>query len=296
MLNPELLSNRRPSDRIARNPSLAKLAETVQPFVQKLLGSAGQGARDLLHGTQLGHPLHPVATDVPVGGWTVAAVLDALECLGRTDVAFAADTAIVVGLAGGVLSIASGYAEWSDTAGEARTLGYGHGLLNGVAFTGYLASLVLRRTGRRPAGIATAFASYAVCGLASYLGGELSFGMQLGVRHTAEPLVPPNDYTAVLAESELPEEGAVRADFGGVPVLVSRSASGVAAISAICTHRGAPLSAADVADGCVRCPWHGSLFRLDDGSIVNGPASFPQPRFDARLRGGSVELRMLQEP
>jgi nitrite reductase/ring-hydroxylating ferredoxin subunit/uncharacterized membrane protein len=295
MLNPELVTNRRPTDRLARNSGLAKLAEAIQPVVRGLLERSGSLVQDLLHGTPLGHPLHPPITDIPIGGWTIAAVLDGLECAGRTDVGFAADTAVVVGLLGGLGAIATGWAEWSDTKDEPRTLGLAHAVLNGLGFTGYAGSFFLRRTGNRGAGIAVAFASYGFIGLAAYVGGDLAYGMQLGVRHTAEPLLPPNDFTVVLSEAALPENGAIRADFAGVPVLLSRSEGGVAAISAVCTHRGAPLDEGEFAGGCVRCPWHGSKFRLDGGAVVRGPASFPQPVFEARVHAGNVELRALQE-
>lgn len=296
MLNAESTTNRRPIDRAARNPLLAKAAEAYQPAVRAILSGAGRPTQDLLHGTPLGHPLHPLITDVPIGSWTVAAVLDTLELAGRSDTAFAADLAIALGMASATLAIASGYAEWSDTTDEPRTLGFAHALLNGVAFVGYSASLALRRSGRRPAGIAAAFAAYAVVGLAGYIGGELSYGMQLGMRHTGEPVDPPNDFTGVIAAAALPAEGAVRADFAGVPVLLSRQGDGVAAISAVCTHRGGPLERGKFEGGCVRCPWHDSVFKLADGALVAGPASFPQPRFEARIAGENVELRMLQEP
>ena len=293
MLNPEISTNRRPVDRIGKSPLLATIADAVQPVVQRVLAAAGDGVNDVLHGKVLGHPLHPVITDVPVGAWTVTAVLDVIELSGRRDAAFAADAALVVGLLGGVGAIASGWAEWSDTKDDPKNVGMAHALLNGVGFTGYLASLALRRSGKRGAGIATALLAYGFTSLAAYLGGELSFGLQIGVRHTAEPIEPPTDFTPVLADTALRPNRPVRVDFAGIPVLVSRTDSGVAAISAVCTHRGGPLDRGEFADGCVTCPWHGSVFSLADGHVVRGPASFPQPRFEARVSGGQIELRAL---
>ena len=248
---------------------------------------------DLLHGKPLGHPLHPVITDVPVGAWTVTVVLDLIELGEGPDVAFAADAALVVGLLGGLGAIASGLADWSDTSDDPKNVGMAHALLNSVSFTGYLASYGLRRAGKRRAGIVTALLAYGVSGLAAYLGGELSYGFQLGVRHTAEPLAPASDFTPVLTAVELPADRPVRVNFGGIPVLVSRSGEGVAAISAVCTHRGGPLDQGEFADGCVTCPWHGSVFSLADGHVVRGPASYPQPRFEARVNGRQIELRAL---
>ena len=66
---------------------------------------------------------------------------------------------------------------------------------------------------------------------------------------------------------------------------------GVAAISAVCTHRGAPLADGEFAAGCVTCPWHGSRFALADGRVEQGPATFPQPRFEARINGERIEVR-----
>ncbi len=293
VLNPEIPTNRRPVDRLGKSPWLAGVAAAVQPVVQRILAAAGSGVNDALHGTVAGHPLHPAITDVPVGAWTVTVVLDALELGGRRDVAFAADAALVVGLLGGVGAIATGWAEWSDTQAEPRNVGMAHALLNAVGFTGYLASLALRRSGRREAGIATAMLSYGFTSLAAYVGGELSFGLQLGVRHTAEPLAPPEDFTPVMSSDALSANRPVRVDLGGIPVLVSRTDAGVSAISAACTHRGGPLDQGTFADGCVTCPWHGSVFSLTDGSVVRGPAAFPQPRFEARETGGRIELRAL---
>jgi nitrite reductase/ring-hydroxylating ferredoxin subunit len=292
VLNPEISANRRAVDRLGKSPFLASLADALQPAVRQVLERAGSGVSDLLHGTPLGHPLHPVITDVPVGAWTVTAVLDALELGGRRDVAFAADAALVVGLLGGLGAIASGLADWSDTGDEAKNVGMAHALLNSLSFSGYVASLALRRGGRRKAGGVTALLAYGVSGLAAYLGGELSFGLQLGMRHTGGPIDPPDDFTPVMSAAALTARPA-RAELNGIPVLVSRTESGVAAISAICTHRGGPLDQGTFADGCVTCPWHGSVFSLADGEVVRGPASFPQPRFEAREVGGRIELRAL---
>jgi nitrite reductase/ring-hydroxylating ferredoxin subunit len=41
----------------------------------------------------------------------------------------------------------------------------------------------------------------------------------------------------------------------------------------------------------VTCPWHGSRFDLTDGSVRRGPATAPQPTYDARVRDGRIEIR-----
>src|SRR5204862_466123 len=63
---------------------------------------------DALHGTWLGHPLHPALTDVPVGAWVGAAVLDAVP-----DQEAAATALVGLGLAAAVPSAVTGYNDWA---------------------------------------------------------------------------------------------------------------------------------------------------------------------------------------
>src|ERR1700749_3014931 len=134
---------------IERQDFLEQASEAIQPVVTKAFeaaGPAGQGAKDFLHGTWLGHPLHPVLTDVPIGAWTAALTLDALEAIsGRKELAAGADAAIAVGLVGALGSAVTGMTDWSETSGRARKVGLLHGLLNAGATALYTTSLVMRR-------------------------------------------------------------------------------------------------------------------------------------------------------
>ena len=65
------------------------------------------------------------------------------------------------------------------------------------------------------------------------------------------------------------------------------------AIGSRCTHAGGPLAEGDILDRtpgaeCVQCPWHGSVFRLTDGSVVHGPANVPEPGYEVRVEGGKI--------
>lgn len=44
------------------------------------------------------------------------------------------------------------------------------------------------------------------------------------------------------------------------------------------------------------CPWHGSVFRADDGSVVHGPATAPLPLFEHRTVNGVLESRVVTSP
>ncbi|MHC6629995.1 Rieske (2Fe-2S) protein [Streptomyces globosus] len=63
-----------------------------------------------------------------------------------------------------------------------------------------------------------------------------------------------------------------------------------------CSHMAGPLAEGDIDDGCVRCPWHGSVFRLSDGRNVRGPAMSPQPSSNCRAVAGHVEARLRLRP
>jgi len=164
---------------------LEDLAGNVQPAVLDLLDNLGDEVKDLLHGKWLGHPLHPVLTDIPVGAWTAALVIDAVELMsGNESVGDAADLAVGVGLAGAVGAAVTGATDWSETEGRARTVGIAHALLN-VAATGlYATSLVMRRSGSRRAGIGVSLLGYALASAAGYLGGHLVFSESVGVEGT----------------------------------------------------------------------------------------------------------------
>lgn len=170
---------------VERQEWLEDVAEVVQPAVQDALRQLGDGVKDLLHGKFLGHPLHPVLTDIPVGAWTAAMMIDAVELISGEDGAGgAADLAVGIGLAGALGAAVTGAADWSETSGRARRVGVAHALLN-VAATGlYATSLAMRRTGSRRAGIGVSLLGYAIASASAYLGGHLVFGESVGVEAT----------------------------------------------------------------------------------------------------------------
>ena len=117
----------------------------------------------------------------------------------------------------------------------------------------------------------------------------------IGVDHTAFD-EPPADWTPALREADLPEGEARYAEVGGVGVMIARVDGEVHAIANRCSHRGGPLDEGELSDGCVTCPWHGSRFRLADGSVERGPAAYPQPAWETRISAGVIELRGPRHP
>jgi nitrite reductase/ring-hydroxylating ferredoxin subunit len=78
---------------------------------------------------------------------------------------------------------------------------------------------------------------------------------------------------------------------GDTPVLLVRVDGSVMAVHDRCSHRGCSLSRGTLDGDTIECACHGSRFNLSDGRVERGPASAPQPAFDAREREGRIELR-----
>ena len=281
---------------VDQQEALDRLSDQIQPLVRDAFNAAGPAGREvknILHGTWLGHPLHPALTDVPLGAWTAALALDAMESIsGRRELAAGADAAISVGLVGAAGAAVTGLTDWSETNGRARKVGILHGLLNVGATALYTTSLILRRKQKRNAGVGFAMLGYAVSSASAYLGGHLVFSEQIGVNHAAAQEMP-KEFVAVLPDAELREGEMKRADASGVPVLLVRLAGEVCALAHTCSHLGGPLSEGKLEGEVVQCPWHGSRFNVRDGSVVDGPATFPQPCFEARVREGQIEVRSI---
>lgn len=281
---------------VERQEVLDQLSDKIQPLVSNAFestGPAGREVKNFLHGTWLGHPLHPALTDIPLGAWTAALALDAMESIsGRKELGAGADVAIAVGLVGAAGSAVTGLTDWSEINGRARKVGLLHGLLNVGATALYATSLVLRRKDMRGAGRGFAMLGYAVSSTAAYLGGHLVFSEQIGVNHAAAQDMP-KEFVPVLADAELRESEMKRVDAGGVPVLLIRREGEVCALANTCSHLGGPLAEGKLEGDVVQCPWHGSRFNVRDGSVVDGPATFPQPCFEARVREGQIEVRSM---
>jgi nitrite reductase/ring-hydroxylating ferredoxin subunit/uncharacterized membrane protein len=268
--------------------------EQLQSWVHQAfdaLGGAGRPLQNLLHGVWLGHPLHPALTDVPIGAWTTALALDgAALVIDRGGLEDGADVAIGVGLLGAVGAAVTGATDWSATSGDRRRFGLAHGLLN-VAATGfYAASLVLRRRGRRGAGLGLSLVGYAIAAGAAQLGGDLVYRHRLGVDNSDQPPGNPG-YTRVLDSGELEEGTLRRVELDGVPVVLARVDGEVQGILATCSHLRGPLDEGTLEGGAVTCPWHGSRFCLADGSVIDGPATAPQPVVEVRERAGGIEIK-----
>ncbi|WP_077489461.1 Rieske 2Fe-2S domain-containing protein [Sinomonas mesophila] len=242
--------------------------------------------RDLLSGTGLGHPLHPVLTDLPIGAWSMAAVLDLMgEPTER-----GADVLVAAGLVAAVPTAAAGFNDWTETNEAESRVGIVHAALNVTALGLYGASLAARKAGARTAGRGLAFAGLGILLTSGYLGGHLAFSKGVRVSRAAWHEGPVT-WQDVGAADDVAEGTPTLVEAGGVPLLLVHDDGRLVALDNVCTHAGGPLNEGTVSGGCVTCPLHGSTFRLADGSVVHGPASVPQPSYEVRVRDGRVLVR-----
>lgn len=267
-------------------------AAGLDPAVDALGRAVDRGlpkgpVKDALHGTWLGHPLHPLLTDLPIGCFTSATALD---LLGGARLAPAAQRLVGAGVLAAVPTAAAGLADWSELDRGSKRAGLVHAAANAVALACYAASWLARRKGHRGRGVLLALAGSGATTVGGYLGGHLSYRRGAGVARTAfedQPVA----WTPVCDASALAERELTRVDAAGAPVLLWRDGERIRALADVCTHLGGPLHEGTVRDGCVVCPWHGSTFRLADGRVERGPAQNPQPAYDARVVDGRVEVR-----
>ncbi|MBK3632961.1 Rieske 2Fe-2S domain-containing protein [Streptomyces sp. MBT97] len=273
-------------DRLEREPRADTLIDAISSGVRSL--PLGRG-RDVLHGRWLGHPVHPVMVQVPIGSWTSAAVLDLLPGRSRE-----AGLLIGLGLAAAGPAALTGAVDWAELHHEQQRVGLVHALANTAAVGLYSASLVCRVRGRTAAGRALGFLGLTVASAGGMLGGHLAYRQAAGANHAEDvPHVVGEGWHRVGDVADFPAGRPVRRVVDDVPVVVVREAGGtVHALAERCSHLSGPLSEGTVTDGCVECPWHGSVFRLSDGRNVRGPATAPQPAFDTRIVDGHVEVSL----
>jgi uncharacterized membrane protein len=167
---------------IAERLEQADVIDPLSQAAQRVARAAippGSPAKDALSGKWLGHPLHPPLTDVVIGCWTSAVLLDVL---GGPRSWRAADRLVGLGVLAALPTTAAGLADWTDLEGPARRVGSFHAMGNSIALGAFSMSWLARRRGQRVRGMALALAGMGVATASAWLGGHLSFGLGVGVR------------------------------------------------------------------------------------------------------------------
>ncbi|MBF4618954.1 Rieske 2Fe-2S domain-containing protein [Clavibacter sp. VKM Ac-2873] len=274
-------------------------ADALDPIVDRVKGVVTallkpRALADLLHGVPFGHPLHPAAVLVPTGAWISSAVLDLLPGNERASRAL-----VGVGVLSAAPSIVSGYADWSQLHEQQMRVGIVHSAANAVATGLYGLSWIQRARGRHTSGKVLGFAGLCLVSAGGFLGGHLAYRQAAGADHAEDvPHRFPAGWQELGRLDDLPDGRLTARDVAGLPLLVRRNGMTVDTLSDVCSHLSAPLHEGELGTdpktgaACVTCPWHDSVFSLATGEVIHGPATAPQPRFETRVTGGLVEVRL----
>ena len=281
-------------DRIADVPTFDKAMEPARRAVQTALRP--QALKDFLHGTWLGHPLHPVLVQVPVGSWVSAGVLDAIPPLRP-----AATVLIATGVAAAVPAAMAGAADWSEQGVGVRRLGAVHAVSNIVALGCYVGSLVARGRGRGTLGRVLSYGGLGMAGGSAAIGGHMSYAQSSGASHAATAArALSSDWIDLGPLDDFPEgRPALRTGKGSsvaVPLAAVKRGTQVDVFVGACSHLSGPLYEGTVeqvrGSDCLVCPWHGSAFDLENGQPRRGPAANPQEKLEVRMEAGRVMARV----
>lgn len=276
---------------------IGKVGTQVSLGIHHAVMAGGEPARkiaDVLHGTWLGHPLHVVLTDVTVGAWTMGVVFDGIGALTDSNACRkVGDALTIAGTISAVPTALTGLTDFSTFPEPAANTATLHAMTNTVCVGLYAWSIAERRRGRHTRGAIISASAFGLALLSSWLGGHMVYKQRVGVNH-AEPFEEPKEWTPVLNSDELPSRVMKRVDVDAKGVLLYRDEDAIHAIGSVCSHAGGPLQEGEIDGHCVQCPWHDSVFDIRDGHVVHGPATQPQPRFEARERNGRIEIRLPQ--
>lgn len=276
--------SRRMVDAVGESEALERPAAALRAKVRPL--SEPTPVKNLLSGTWLGHRLHPMLTDVVIGTWLSAGLLD---LLGGRESRAAADRLIEMGVAAAGPTALAGISDYADLHDHSGRVAFVHAMAADVAVALQAASAVARRRGRRGLGMGLSLAGLGVMGGAAWLGGHLSYVLGVGVDHTAFD-EGPADFVPVADAADVGDDPIV-VTAGEHEVLLARVDGAIVAYANRCSHAGWPIADGPRDGTCLTCPHHGSTFDLRDGSVVRGPAATPQLRYDVRVDGGRVLVR-----
>jgi nitrite reductase/ring-hydroxylating ferredoxin subunit/uncharacterized membrane protein len=284
---------------VDRQKWLDEVSDAIQPVINNAFSNAGEGGRvvkDFLNGVWLGHPLHPVITDVPIGAWTMTALLDFLSAAKGGDEGLdrASDVTLGAGIAAAVAAAVTGIVDWSDVGGSHRRMGMAHALLNTGALALSLTSMGLRMGGnRRSRGMARVLSTggYLITAASAYVAGELVFNLGQAINRNAWTAGPDN-FTDLAPADEIAAGRMHHYDVDGEAVVVVRDDHGIHAFGGICSHYGCGLWEGKLEGHTVTCGCHGSQFDIATGDLIHGPATAPVPSYETRTVDGRLQVRM----
>jgi nitrite reductase/ring-hydroxylating ferredoxin subunit/uncharacterized membrane protein len=260
----------------------------------RVLGGPGKWLQDFLNGSWLGHPLHPLLTDVVVGGFTMLVIFDLWSLIFGADFRDASLVILGLSILAGLGTIISGLTDFKDTAsGDERNVTTLHGYTNVLAIVLYVVAFFVRLGPEdgQTTGQVLSVIGYLIITIGAFIGGHVVFKYGYMVNYNAfAGGRRAKTFTPVLPAAELAENTPTKASLGATALVLVRRGDLVYALKETCSHAGGPLSEGTLAGDTIVCPWHASHFRLSDGAVKHGPAHTRQVSYHARINDGQVEV------
>ncbi|HMO11935.1 MAG TPA: hypothetical protein PKB06_10645 [Actinotalea sp.] len=197
MTDPTPLATRL-THRLEQDARLEPLAARLGPIADRVTANPTVAA--LLRGRPAGHAAHPFLTDLPLGAWMSAGILD---LVGGERARPAARTLVGVGLLGSVPTSLTGLAEWTHTDPASGRVGALHAVGNTAALALMGLSWLARGHGHHRRGVLLALAGNSVAAASGYLGGHLAIARNVGSRDAAYAGSLPADAPTDLREQML---------------------------------------------------------------------------------------------
>ena len=281
---------------IIKSNLIRKISASLDGIMYRVLGAPRmRPLKILLNGTWVGHPLHPMLTDIPIGAWTLTILLDLIGLLfAFPQLGLASSITAGVGVVGALAAAAAGLADWMDIDPPEKAIGVFHASVNVSATILFLISFLMRWARHWQLGWATfvvALAGYFLVAIGGYLGGALVFYKGVMINRNAYR-TGPDDYKPAVATRELAEGQLKHVLVEEQPVLLLRLDGTIYALGAVCSHYGAPLNQGKIVESTIECPWHASRFALQDGRVVQGPACAGVPVYDCQIVNDQVEIKL----
>ena len=284
------------SARIIESTSIGKISASLDKLLYRCLGApAMRRFKVFLNGTWIGHPLHPMLTDIPIGAWTLTILLDLIGLLfGFPQLGLASGITACIGVAGALAAAGAGLADWMDIDPPEKAIGAFHASVNVSGTILFLISFLMSWGRHWQLGWATfvvALAGYLLVMVGGYLGGALVFYKGVMINRNAYR-AGPADFKPAMPARELAEGQLKRVLVEEQPVLLLKLGGTIYALGAVCSHYGAPLSDGKIVERAVECPWHASRFALEDGRVVQGPACAGVPVYDCKIVNDQVQIKL----
>jgi 3-phenylpropionate/trans-cinnamate dioxygenase ferredoxin subunit len=102
-------------------------------------------------------------------------------------------------------------------------------------------------------------------------------------------------YEKVCKVGDIPDEGVIGVEVGGIPVALVREDDRIHALHDVCSHAEVRLSEGEVYDGTLECWLHGSCFDVRSGKPTGPPATRPVPVYNVKIDGDDVYVSLSKE-